>query len=187
MKHLRFWRWFFRGANDSRSGLFDIVVGWANLWCALAAACLAYFMRDSDPRELAEIVMIPLVASIIGVAFSGSVSCLSIIQTSKSIRGLILRSEKGIEYYVFGFQSAMLILLSVIVYCVLVQMGVFASAWHYADDFVRFFLFLFLGVAIVQFWRIVNFSAVLTHVQFLLWMHKNEKKKQDGDSEKSAD
>ena len=187
MKPTTFWIWFFRGATASRSGLFDIVVSWANLWCALAAACLAYFTRDSDPRELAEIVMIPLVASIIGVAFSGSVSCLSIIQTRKSIRWLILHSGKRIEYYVFGFQSAMLILLGVIVYCVLVRMGIFASAWHCADDFVRFFLFFFLGVAIVQLWRIVNFSAALTHWEFLLWLNKNEKKKQDGDSEKSAD
>ena len=187
MKPPTFWIWFFRGANASRSGIFHIIVSWANLWCALAAACLGYLTRDSDPQKLAEIATFPLVASTIGVAFSGSVFCLSNMHTNKSIRMLILRGKKGIEYYVFSFQSAMLILLSIIVYCILVRMGVFTSALCFADDFVRFFLFFLLGVAIVQFWRIVNFSAALTHLQFLLWMHKNEKKKQDGNPAKSAD
>lgn len=174
MTHQRFWGWFFRGSEKSKSGLIDLLWSISTMFCVLTAAMLSYVARHMEFYELARAAIFPLTGIFIGVSFTGASFALSKLQ-SDSIRELISRDKGEIEYFVFGFQSAVLLLLISVVYCALGVMGIFSSApcaWQYSLTFALFFL---LGMSVVQCWKVVNFCVSLAHLQFLVWWRERKK------------
>lgn len=165
MTYRRFWTWFFRGSEKSKPGLIDLFWSISTMFCVLAAATLSYFAQRMEFYELARYAIFPLTGVFIGVSFAGASFAFSKLQ-SDSVRELISRDKKGIEYYVFGYQSAVLLLLISVVYCALGAMEIFS--------FVLFFL---LGMSIVQCWRVINLCASLAHLQFLVWQQKRKKRR----------
>lgn len=174
MAHRNFWGWFFRRSETSRSGLIDLFCGFSTLFCVLVAVLLSYFARCMEFYELARYAIFPLTGVFIGVSFSGASFALSELQ-SDNIRKLIFRERKGIEYYVFGYQSAALLLLISVGYCALGAMKIFSFVpfnWQHLLTFVLFFL---LGMSVVQCWKVINFCVSLAHLQFLVWKRGKEK------------
>lgn len=174
MTNQKFWNWFFRRSEASRSGLIDLFWSPSTLFCVLVAALLSYFAQYMEFYELARYSVFPLTGVFIGVSFTGASFALSKLQ-SDNIRKLIFREKKGIEYYVFGYQSAVLLLLISVVYCALGAMKIFSFVPCDWQHLLTFALFLLLGMSVVQCWKVVNFCVSLAHLQFLVGKREKEK------------
>ena len=172
-KKVGFWSWYFCGNDVSRSGLAEDFLSVSTLICFILAIVLACFASTTNTSELAKIMVQSMIGIFIGVSFTGSAFALTLI-SSDEIQELIDNSEENnIEKYIFGIQSASLLLLLSIFILTVIAADFFPNSFQYATIFYLFLIFFVFFRGLLECWELINFSIELIYLKI---MYKNIKK-----------
>lgn len=156
-----FWPWFF--ARDGRkTGLRLVSIRWLVLDCIVAA--ILTFSLNADGFVFAEKALFPAASILMGmaVAWTGQASA---IVSNEEFQKKILKEDRRLEDYLYGYQMSILILFITIGYMAIMAAGGF-NFYIYDRQFSvltsSFFMFLLVSLSTRECWSIINFTNLLS-------------------------
>ena len=172
-KPVRFWSWYFRGTKHSRSGFADTFLTIATSICLILSIVLTCFANVTETHDLAKTMVRSMIGIFIGVSFTGAAFALSLI-SSEEIQEIISKSKKTKEDYIFGIQSASLLLLLSIVILTIIAAKIYPEPFMYSEIFYRFLVFFVFFRGLWECWIVINLSIGLMHLKIIFTNNKKQ-------------
>lgn len=156
-----FWHWLLFRAEGKSSG-WKLLFGWKNL-ADVAIAATMTFALSVDGFEFAAKALFPAASIFVSMSIAWTSRAATIIN-DKNFREKIVRSERPLEDYVYGFQLSLLIIMITVVYIAIMAAGGF-KFYIYNEFLSRMFSSIFMYIMIVwsvrECWSVVNFTNLL--------------------------
>lgn len=184
-----FGRWFFHGYDGSPKGYQRIFSGRKNIkWLIihLATGFLLSELVDSPMKEVARVVLLPLIAVIIGLTFAWAGNAQGFFQ-SKEIIEISKNKAGGYIDYIFVYQlSIFIVLLCSIMWSLLAldykEINLFGQLFHpkylpfQLRQLVKVFIYTITGITLREAWSViqgVHYFLIARNIMF----EENEKNK----------
>jgi hypothetical protein len=161
-----FWKWLARGSGQSVAGWRNVVNWFFVIHVGIAATATATI--KSDPFEFARTALFPAASILVGMSLAWTTRAAAVLQTS-DLRAQLLNEQRPAEDYIYGYQLSILLIIIMVAYvAVMAGGGVDVSVLGApADRYVSgFFLYLLLSLSLRECWGAVNFTNMLTLLDF---------------------
>lgn len=170
IKHLSYWKWFFRGYG-SRPGFRRVINKW--LIIHILIGILIAFSVSKQLQEISNAVLLPLFGIIIGLSFAWAGNAQALMQ-SPEIEKLSEYRDGGFLEYVYTYQTAILVILVTLVLWSIAGLSIIDDIFSNKTNglpyfFVKGFLFTLCSLTIRESWHVV------IGVQWMLITQKNIK------------
>lgn len=153
-----YWKWLFRGLND-KPGIHSFLDRWLPFHI-IVGVVLAFWV-DIPLHESARALVFPLAGIFVGLSFAWAGNAQALLQTDE-IEKLFPFTPDGIESYIYAFQTAILLILIVLVSWGLAGLKVFDFCGNIILILIiEFFLFFLSSLAIRECWQVVLGSQML--------------------------
>jgi hypothetical protein len=150
---LIFWKWFFEGLDDGKSGLKSFLNKWMILHIVIALFCLSL---DNDTlAEIAKNAILPFAGALLGMTFAWSGNITALLRTEQ-ISELSEYVSGGISIHVYKVQLSILTVLLTTIAWTLAAIGILTSG------FWRFMLYFLSSIAIRECWQTILFAQYMT-------------------------
>lgn len=162
-----FWRWLALGARSGPAGIRNVL----NFYLLIHAgvAWLAISLIRSDPFEFASKALFPAASILIGMSLAWTTRAATILQTD-DLREALFRDERPAEDYVYAFQLAILVIIVMVTYVSIMAGGglrvrILSAEWD--EWWSGFFLYFLLSLSLRECWGVVNFTNMLSMLEYL--------------------
>lgn len=159
---ITFWKWFWRGTSNSKSGI-RLLLNWT-LVVHFAVAMLLLLLVRSDPFEFAAKALFPAASILVSMAVAWTSRAATILQDTE-FRNRAIGENNPLEAYVYGYQLSLLIIISMVVYVAVMAAGGLDLV-IFSEDFSLalsgFWLYFLLSWSVAQCWLVIDFSNMLT-------------------------
>lgn len=167
-----FWQWFFRGSGG-KPGFRRLLNRWVLIHGIIGL--LIAFSVEVDLQTAANSVLLPLAGILVGLSFAWAGNAQALMQT-KEIDALAEHHEGGFVEYVFVYQTAILAILSTMVFWGLAGLGIFEKALPKVTTPIAYFgikalLFTMASLTVRECWHVVMGA------QWMLIIQKEIKKR----------
>lgn len=174
----QYWKWFFRGIDGRKPGLFSMFDRWI-LFHLIVAAGLTYLVPVSV-KEAASTVLLPLASIFIGLSFAWAGNAQALMQTEE-IEELSQHVPGGLQSYAYKFQTAILVILVTLCAWGLAGLGLFENqksvCKHLPCDYLKHAvqgcLYFLASFTLRECWHVVLGSQIM-----LISRHSIKKGKQ---------
>jgi hypothetical protein len=148
------------------AGIYNVFNRFAVVHAAVALG--ADILIKSDPFTFAGKALFPAASILIGMSMAWTTRASTILH-SKDLRDALFNQERPAEDYVYGFQLAILIVISMIVLVALMAGGGLNISLfgNKVDSFLSgFWMYLFLSLSLRECWGVVNFTNMLSMLEY---------------------
>lgn len=161
-----FWDWLFFGIGGNPAGLRNVINKFIFVHITVALLCILFI--NSDPFTFSSKALFPAAAILISMSVAWTARAATIFQ-DKSFRDDLFSDQRPSEDYVYGYQLSLLIIIVMVVYVAVMAGGgvniiIFSSKMDQAIS--GFFMYLLLSMALRECWGVVNFSNLLSLLQY---------------------
>jgi hypothetical protein len=161
-----FWKWLISGSGASRPGWRNII-GFPLLFHFGVAGVLMLFLK-SDPFAFAGKALFPAASILVGMSLAWTTRAATVLQ-NKDFRERLFNDGRPAEDYIYGYQLAILIIITMISYVAIMAGGglsivVFGSRVDTAIS--GFVLYSLLSLSIRECWGVVNFTNMLSMLDY---------------------
>jgi len=161
-----FWKWLACGSGESVAGWRNVINRFFAIHVGIAAIATA--TMKADPFEFARTALFPAASILVGMSLAWTTRAAAVLQTSE-LRAQLINEGRPAEDYIYGYQLAILLIIVMVAYVAVmagggVNVAVFGTP---ADQYVSgFFLYLLLSLSLRECWGAVNFTNMLTLLDF---------------------
>jgi hypothetical protein len=157
--NLSYWQWLVRGGGG-KPGYRRFIDWWLPLHLSIGIGLAVLVPKSLE--EAATSILFPMAGVLIGLTFAWSGNAQALL-SSTEIRALSKNRAGGLAEYVYGFQSAILLILVTLITWSLVGLGVVdAHVTKQSHAVVYFYisasLFALISLTIRECWHVVLFS-----------------------------
>ena len=162
-----FWKWLVKGSKKGPRGLWNVIN-----WFLLVHALVAILMTSlvvTDPVSFAQKALFPASSILIGLSMSWTTRASAILQT-RELRVSLFTEKRPAEDYIYGFQLAILVVVTMLVYVAVMAGGglkisVFGQPLDSsASAFWMYFLF---SLTLRECWGVINATNMLSMLEYL--------------------
>lgn len=157
-----FWSWFWKGTANSKAGIM-LIIKWQNITHLLIATFLLLFI-NSDPFVFASKALFPAASILVSMAVAWTARASTVLQ-DVNFKKKVISDKNPLEAYVYGYQLALLIIITMVVYVAIMAGGGIEMPFV-SNDISKpasgFFLYLLLSFSIAQCWQVIDFSNLIT-------------------------
>lgn len=148
----KFWPWFFLGVGSNKPGWRAFL----DIWLLLHVGVGVWgIFLGGELSQQAQAIVFPFSAVLFGVTFAWSGNIAALLST-KEISTVSDHSAVKIQGYVFQVQRSVLVmLLSVILWCL-------AALVNDAAIYLKFLCYFFSSLAVRESWQVILFAQYLT-------------------------
>jgi hypothetical protein len=161
-----FWRWLFRGSGKSVPGWQSLLNGYLIVHIAVALAATAWV--KADPFEFAKTALFPAASILVGMSLAWTTRAATVLHATE-LRERLFNDRRPAEDYIYGYQLAILIIIVMVAYVALMAGGGLNIAVFGApidQEISAFFLYLLLSISLRECWGAVNFTNMLSLLDF---------------------
>lgn len=162
-----FWQWLVRGAQNGPPGIYNLL-NWF-LVLHIGIGLIAATFIKSDPFEFASNALFPAASILIGMSLAWTTRAATILQTS-DLRTALFTADRPAEDYVYAFQLSILIIIVMVAYVSIMAGGGISATVFGADvdqKISGIFLYTLLSLSLRECWGVVNFTNMLSLLEFL--------------------
>lgn len=161
-----FWKWLFFGSGSAPAGIRNLFNKFI-IAHVIVAICAENFIR-SDPFTFAGKALFPAASILIGMSMAWTTRASTILQ-SKELREALFTRDRPAEDYIYGFQLAILVVISMVVFVAIMAGGgvdirILGSP---RDEFASgFWMYFILSLSLRECWGVVNFTNMLSMLEY---------------------
>lgn len=161
-----FWIWLIKGSGVSVPGYRNVI----NLYLLphLMVGILATILIKQDGFTFAAKALFPASSILIGISLAWTTRASAVFQNAE-LRQKLFNDQRPAEDYVYGFQLAILMVIIMVGYTsVMAGGGLKISVFSYEIDrtISAFFMYFLMSIAIRECWGVVNFSNMLSILDY---------------------
>lgn len=161
-----FWKWLILGTKFSPSGIRNVLNFYLLAHAALAT--IAVSLIKSDPFTFAGKALFPAASILIGMSMAWTTRASTILQ-SKELREALFKNDRSAEDYIYGFQLAILVVITMVTFVAIMAGGGLDVTIFGGDvdaTLSGFWMYFLLSVALRECWGVVNFSNMLSLLDY---------------------
>lgn len=161
-----FWRWLFIGSQGGPRGVYNIVNRFMFFHVLVGVA--AALLINNDPFTFAQKALFPAASILIGMSLAWTTRASTILQ-SKELRERLFDRERSAEDYIYGFQLAILIIISMVGFTAIMAGG--GTRLHVLGEpydviVSAFWLYFLMSLSLRECWGVVNFTNMLSMLDY---------------------
>ncbi|WP_156930276.1 hypothetical protein [Sphingomonas jaspsi] len=166
MSVLPFWKWLFRGGDNSPAGVRNIVN--PSLLFHAVVGLIATTSINADPYEFAGKALFPAASILVGLSLAWTTRASTALQ-NRELREKLITDFRPAEDYVYGYQLAILSIICMVIYVCIMSAGglnirIFNNHWD--GKLSGFWMYFIISISLRECWGVVNFTNMLTLLDY---------------------
>ena len=171
---ISYWQWLAQGSGG-KAGYRRILDKWLLLHIPVGIALS--FLISLDLQKCANAVLLPLAGILVGLSFAWAGNANALLQT-KEIAKLSEYHEGGFVEYVFIYQTAILTILTTLVFWGFAGLGIYDHTWPTQCNpklyfTIKAFLFVLSSLTLRECWQAVSGAHWMLRVRKEIKDHLN--------------
>ena len=162
-----FWKWFAYGSAKGPRGLYNVLNRF--LFVHIGIAVAATWLIVADPVTFAQKALFPASSILIGLSMAWTTRASTILQT-KELREALFTDLRPAEDYIYGFQLAILMVISMLIYVAIMaggglQVSLLGERWD--DIGAAFWMYLLISITLRECWGVINATNMLSMLEYM--------------------
>lgn len=163
---ITFWQWLRRGTGNSLPGWHNLINRFLLVHVLVATTATAII--NADPFDFAATALFPAASILVGMSLAWTTRAATVLQNAE-FRQRLVSNDRPAEDYIYGYQLAILTIIVMVAYVSVMAGGginlvVFGAP---VDQYTSaFFLYLLLSMSLRECWGVVNFTNLLSLLDF---------------------